>query len=107
LPCPPPPPPHPPTFWFHLFLCLQTTSGQLCCFLFNASFLDIHHCCCYQHQTSSLSPLFCPYSPSPRYSSSWRRQLEHSKPNCGFTPVPGKVGSASRMLQQSEKGNPY
>lgn len=24
-------PPCPPRFWFHLFLCSQTTSGQLCC----------------------------------------------------------------------------
>jgi hypothetical protein len=54
---------------------------------------DVHHC------------LPCPYSPSPRYSS-WGKGAGAQQAGLPITPVPGKVGSAPRMLQQSVGGVP-
>jgi hypothetical protein len=55
---------------------------------------DVHHC------------LPCPYSPSPRYSS-WGKGAGAQQAGLPITPVPGKVGSAPRMLQQSVGGGAH
>lgn len=106
LPCPRclSAPPQPPWFWFHLFLCSQTTSGQLCWFLFNVSFLDISHSCCYQRQTFILMPPpFCPHSP-PQGVPQGEGGLGCSRLGYLLPQSQGRWGPAPRMLQQSEEG---
>lgn len=99
LPTPPCSSP-PPKVLVPSFLCSQTTSGQLCCFLF-VSFLDICHCCCYQRQmfilTASCSahtPLQDALGKGPGAKEAGNRPPQSQ----------GRWGSAPRMLQQSEQG---
>ena len=81
------------------FLCSQTTSGQLWCFVFNVSFSDICHCCCYQRQMSTLTASCSAHmslqdalgkGPGARQAGNQRPQSQ------------GRSGSAPRMLPQSE-----
>lgn len=101
MPTPTPSSSLPPKVLVPSFLCSQTTSGQLCCFLFKVSFLDICHCCCYQRQMFILTASCSAHTPlqDALGKGPGAKQAGNRLPQSQ-----GRWGSAPRMLQQSEQG---
>lgn len=108
-PCPLPTPSCsslPPKVLVPFFLCSQTTSGQLCCFLFNVPFFDIRHCCCYQRQMFILIASCSAHDPLPQDTLCGEEGLGHGRLGDRLPQSQGRWGPAPRMLQQSEQGGP-